>query len=145
MNPQDAAALLAKCAAFDNRQPTKATTLAWSEALEDMPLVDALKFVTDHYATSREWIMPSDLNAAWRQLRRERQLQIPEAQRPVPPQDATGPEFVKFRQAVSRAIGRGATPDQAEKVAYAAIGRPLPAIEATRTHQINTDQIGKRL
>ena len=42
MTPQEAAKVLAKAAAYDNRQPNEAAALAWSEALnQDMPLANA--------------------------------------------------------------------------------------------------------
>lgn len=38
MNPTEAAKVLAKAAAYDNRQATQAAALAWAEALDrDMP------------------------------------------------------------------------------------------------------------
>lgn len=142
MNLKDATTVLGKCSAFDNRQPTQATALAWSEALADMPVRDALDFVTTHYASSREWIMPADINREWRALRRARQQAVPDAQRPLPPQDLTGSEYLAFRRAVSRAISRGLPLPDVEVAAYAAIGR-TPSIEApTHHYEINTDQIG---
>ena len=60
MNPTEAAQVLAKAAAYDNRQATQAAALAWAEALDtDMPLTDALRIVGEHYREERSWVMPS--------------------------------------------------------------------------------------
>ena len=145
MNVKDATVLLGKCAAFDNRKPTQATVLAWSEALDDMPVQDALNFVTQHYAASRDWIMPSDLNREWHQLRRLRQDAVPQAQRPQPPQDLDGPTYLVWRRAVSRAISHGQPAEQVTAAAYEAIGR-TPEIEApTSKHEINIERVGRSL
>lgn len=144
MNLKDATTVLGKCSAFDNRQPTQATALAWSEALADMPVRDALDFVTTHYASSREWIMPSDLNRAWVELKRARLSAVPQAQRPLPPQDADATEFLTFQKAVTSGISRGLPLPDVNRAAYAAIGR-TPELEAPTNHyEINTNQIGKR-
>ena len=143
MNPNDVAAILAKCAAYDNRTPAQATVAAWTEALEDMPVADALKFVADHYAQSREWIMPADLNIAWKRIRTERQRAISEAERPQPPQDATTEQFLAFRRGVTNAISRGQPVNELQAAGYAAIGRPVPVIEPTTNRVIDLDQIGQ--
>ena len=73
MTPQEAAKVLAKAAAYDNRQPNEAAALAWSEALDrSLPLQDALRIVSEHYRDERAWVMPADVNRRWRTLGRER-------------------------------------------------------------------------
>ena len=73
MTPQEAAVVLGKCAAYDNRRPDPATTAAWAEALDpNLTLADALAIVRDHYAESRDWIMPADINHRSRDIRRQR-------------------------------------------------------------------------
>ena len=144
MNLQDVATVLAKCVAYDNRTTTDATVLAWHEALDDMPLQDALNAVRDHYATSREWIMPSDLNQAYHALKRARLNAIPQARRPLPPQDSTPEENLIFHRAVLKAIADGMDAAGAAQAGNQAIGY-TPQIEQTQTHEIPTSQIGKPL
>lgn len=64
MNQDEAIDLLARAAAFDNRQPSAAAALAWAAALADIPLDDdALDAVAQYYSapgspSERRWIMP---------------------------------------------------------------------------------------
>ena len=73
MKPSDAAVLLAKMSAFDQRTIGEADAEAWAEALGDgVTLDDALDVVTDHYRASRDRIMPADVLAAVRRVRVQR-------------------------------------------------------------------------
>lgn len=126
MTPQEASRVLAKAAAYDNRQPDQAAALAWSEALDrDLPLQDALRIVAEHYSDERAWIMPADINRRWRTLGKTRireaeRLGLPEA----PAEIADNPQaWLTWKRAQIRAIKAGATPDQAATHAMHAIGR----------------------
>lgn len=68
MNQQEAAALLAVAAAFDNRKPDADAALAWSLALADFDFISARDAVVAHYRESRDWIMPSDIVARIRTI-----------------------------------------------------------------------------
>lgn len=57
----EAAALLAIASSFDNRTQNSAATRAWAEALADVDFDDAQTAIVNHYATTREWVMPSDI------------------------------------------------------------------------------------
>lgn len=59
MNLAEAAAVLAKAAAFDRRTVGEADILAWHDALGDLPAGDCLAAVTEHYRESTEWLMPA--------------------------------------------------------------------------------------
>lgn len=137
MTPQEAAKVLAKASAYDNRQPNEAAALAWSEALDnDLPLQDALRIVSEHYRDERAWIMPADINRRWRTLGKTRLAEAERLGLPEAPADiADDPQaWLTWKRAQIRAIKAGATHEQAEIRALRAIGqaptrerRELPA------------------
>lgn len=137
MTPQDAAKVLAKAAAYDNRQPNEAAALAWSEALDrDLPLPDALRIVGEHYRDERVWIMPADINRRWRTLGKTRLADAERLGLPEAPDDiADDPQaWLTWKRTQIRAIKAGATPNQVKAQAAKAIGhtptrerRELPA------------------
>lgn len=71
MNLEEAAAVIAKAAAFDNREPTDAGIRAWHEALQFEPVNYALEAVTRHYQTTQKFIMPADILRYCDDIRRE--------------------------------------------------------------------------
>jgi hypothetical protein len=79
VTPDDAARLLAACAAFDNRQPSQIAKRAWAAALKGMSLdQDAFDAVARYYATppkdagQRLWIQPHDVVTHRLAIRAER-------------------------------------------------------------------------
>lgn len=126
MNPQEATQVLAKAAAYDNRQPDQAAALAWAEALDrDLPLQDALRIVGEHYREERAWVMPADINRRWRALGKAR---LETAQRmglPEPPDElADDPTaWAAWKKAQIAAVKAGCDGTQAEARAWHAIGR----------------------
>ncbi|MDG9701711.1 hypothetical protein [Streptomyces sp. DH37] len=79
MTPDDAAKLLAACAAFDNRKPSEAVARAWAVALRDLPLDrDCFDAVARFYGTppknpgDRLWIQPHDVRTHRHAIRAER-------------------------------------------------------------------------
>lgn len=126
MNHTEAAQVLAKAAAYDNRQPDQAAALAWAEALDhDMPLQDALRIVGEHYRDERAWVMPADINRRWRALGKAR---IETAERmglPEPPDElADDPAaWAAWKKAQIRAVKAGCDGTQVEARAWHAIGR----------------------
>ena len=72
MTPGDAAKILAKAAVYDRREIGKTEILAWAEALQGIELDEALKAVTNHYATSTKWLMPAHIREGVKTLRIER-------------------------------------------------------------------------
>lgn len=126
MNPQEAAQVLAKAAAYDNRQATQAAALAWAEALDpDMPLQDALRLVGEHYRDERAWVMPADINRRWRSLGRARIETAVRMGLPGTPDElADDPAaWVAWRKAQIAAVKAGCDALQAEARAWRALGR----------------------
>lgn len=74
MSPAEAAALLAIAAAFDNRKPDADAATAWALALDGWRFEDCREAVVAHYRATNEWIMPSDVIGAVKNIRRERLL-----------------------------------------------------------------------
>lgn len=79
MTPDDAAKLLAACAAFDNRQPSEIAKRAWAKSLHDLPLdQDCFDAVARYYGTppkevgQRLWIQPHDVRTHRKIIRNER-------------------------------------------------------------------------
>lgn len=72
ITPADAARILAKAAAIDQRTVGDADVLAWAEILADLEYADALAAVTAHYAESAERLMPAHVRQHARAIARER-------------------------------------------------------------------------
>lgn len=126
MNPAEATQILAKAAAYDNRQPDQAAALAWAEALDrDLPLADALRIVGEHYRDERAWVMPADLNRRWRALGKARLETAVRMGLPEPPDELTDdPEaWATWKQAQIAAVKAGCDGTQTEARAWHAIGR----------------------
>ena len=127
MKLSETAALLATVAAFDNRHTPEEAVHAWASALHpDITLEDARKLAVEHYSSSTEWLKPAHINAAFKQLRRHR-LDAAGTATP-PPQGLTAVEEQVWVKAFRRAIGAGATPEQADQ--YAA-QQANPAVAGT--------------
>ncbi len=78
MTPAEAATLLAMAAAYDGRMRLQNTAeiaiqaQAWAAALDErITFDDGRRLVIDHYAASREVIMPANINEAWWRRRNE--------------------------------------------------------------------------
>lgn len=126
MNRTEAAKVLAKAAAYDNRQPDQAAALAWAEALDqDMPLQDALRIVGEHYSDERAWIMPADINRRWRSLGKARIETAARTGLPEPPDELADDAgaWATWKKAQIRAIRAGCDAPQATARAWHAIGR----------------------
>jgi hypothetical protein len=126
MNRTEAAKVLAKAAAFDNRQPDQAAVLAWAEALDlDMPLQDALRIVGEHYRDERAWIMPADINRRWRALGKARLETAVRMGLPEPPEELSDEPTVwaAWKKAQISAVKAGCDGVQVEARAWHAIGR----------------------
>lgn len=66
--------LLKTASGYDGRKPNPQAKIAWIEAARRgrWTFDDAVNAIHSHYAESREWIMPGDILARVRILRRER-------------------------------------------------------------------------
>lgn len=69
MNKSEVALVLAKCAAYDNREPDEARIEAWANSLDpEVTLQDAYDAVAEHFRHSNDWIMPAHVNRACRNI-----------------------------------------------------------------------------
>ena len=130
MKLSEVADLLTMASAYDGRKPAEVTTRAWAAALDDnITFADAKTIVIEHYARTRDWIMPADVNAASRQIRHARTSVMAS---PQPPEALDGiPERENaWRRAYVRLIGDGLTEAEADARACAEHGVTRPAIEA---------------
>ncbi|MEV6180156.1 hypothetical protein [Streptomyces sp. NPDC052015] len=144
MTPDDAARLLAACAAFDNRQPSEIAKQAWAAALRDLPLdSDTFDAVARFYSapaqpgeSGRRWIEPHHVRT-WRTKIRDERLgaTIPAYEPPAQPE--TGSEFTRRRRAQLTAIADGREtaipvgsltggPHPSVARALTTVGRPIP-------------------
>ncbi len=72
MNVQEAAAVLAKAAGYDNRTVGRANVMAWHEALHDLDIGDCLDAVTQHHRESSDYLMPVHIRRLATKLRAAR-------------------------------------------------------------------------
>jgi hypothetical protein len=79
MNAEEAAALLAHCSGFDNRQPSLAAAKSWASALHDVPFdQDARDAIATYYTTppqnpnERMWILPHHVRTLRSKIRSRR-------------------------------------------------------------------------
>lgn len=120
MNTQEAAALLAIAAAFDNRKPDADAAKAWSLALDGLRFEDARDAIVAHYRASTEWLMPAMVRAEVKRIRAKR---IGE-QKLEPPRDIDPDDTLAYRRwlrATQRALGDG---EQIEPPAVVVV--PMP-------------------
>ncbi|MFE9127037.1 hypothetical protein ACFYOF_16730 [Streptomyces sp. NPDC007148] len=147
MTPDDAAKLLAACAAFDNRQPSQIARRAWARALHDVPLDDdCFDAVARFYGTppkdgQRLWIQPHDVRTHRAALRAERLANFVY----TPPTGDTDPHYIQRLRGQQHAVGSGSIPAPTTAPALeggphptvveqlAAIGRPVPTEDGTTT------------
>lgn len=112
MTPDEAARLLAACAAFDNRQPSEVAKRAWARALAKIPFDDdCIEAVARYYATpakdgARLWIQPADVLKHRTLIRAERlETFVYE-----PPAGLDDPDYLRRLRGQQYAIGSGTIP-----------------------------------
>jgi hypothetical protein len=131
MTPDDAAKLLAACAAFDNRQPSEIAKRAWARALNKIPLDDdCFEAVARFYGTpakdgQRLWIQPADVITHRNIIRAERLENFVYE----PPPGLNDPDFIKRLRGQQYAVGSGTRP--APSKAPALTGGPHPKLKET--------------
>lgn len=77
MNAADVNDLIRLCQGFDNRRdPDDLIIAAWLSVLGDIDPADARQAVVDHYATTRDWIMPADIRSGALRVARRRAAAI---------------------------------------------------------------------
>lgn len=141
MNRSEAAKILTKASAFDNRDATsEAAATAWAEALTDIPAdPDAYAAVSRFYSESvgtepgtRRWMEPHHLRTIRRKIRAERLSTGTLVDDGNP--DETAEEYLLRRRAAERDAGDGHIPTQ----------RPLAAIgpaPANGPQELNEDDV----
>lgn len=72
MTPSETAELLGTIQAFDRRTVGEADIMAWHVTLADVALADARAAVLEHFSSSKDWLMPSDIKAIITATRRRR-------------------------------------------------------------------------
>lgn len=110
----EAAVLLAHASGYDNRKEDKYASRAWSIALADVDFQDAQTAIDQHYAKTRDWIMPADVIAGVRAIESDRLAEAPNVYELEPPswvRDKDGPEgdaaYLEWIQDTTRRIRRG--------------------------------------
>ncbi|MFF3497412.1 hypothetical protein ACFYWS_39475 [Streptomyces sp. NPDC002795] len=114
MTPDEAARLLAACAAFDNRQPSEMAKQAWAAALRGVPLDDdTFEAVARYYSapaapgeTGRRWVEPHHVVSTRQKIREERLGTTIPAYNPTDPNEDAH-TFVNRRRAQLHAIADG--------------------------------------
>ena len=108
MKPTEAAALLTIAAAYDNRKPDADAAKAWAMALDDLRFEDCREAVVAHYRSTRDWMMPSDVIAIVKRIRRDRLMvfgALPDPPRDIDPDDT--PAMLAWEYGVRRSIADG--------------------------------------
>lgn len=141
MNRADASRVLAKAAAFDNRKPSAAAAAAWAEALDDVPLQEALDLVSVYYATNREWIMPADINRLWKERRHTRLREA--RQLPPAPAGLESADYLAYQQELAGRVMLGESVQSAYLNTLANLGIAAPPDEITSPRHIDYNQIGR--
>jgi hypothetical protein len=109
VTPAEAGVLLAGISKFDNRKPgtedeAKMTATLWAQALHDVSLADAGQAVTQHFATSTDYLMPAHIRAAAKRIRAKRIEEHPPL---TPPPDLDPIETTAWLKDMRRRIGDG--------------------------------------
>jgi hypothetical protein len=110
VNAEEAAALLAHCSGFDNRQPSVAAAKSWASALHDVPFdQDARDAIATYYTTppqnpnERLWILPHHVRTLRAKIRNAR---LENFQYEPVPDESTGEYLARLRGQV-KAIASG--------------------------------------
>jgi len=102
------------CAAFDNRTPTRIAAEAWAAALADVRLPDAKAAITDHYANTRDWVMPADVRSGVQRIRTDRLARHGPVLPDVDPDDVGA--YQAERRRLIALIADGHTPERPRRI-----------------------------
>lgn len=95
MNRSQTAALLAMCAAYDQRTIGETDVAAWHAALDDINAEDARRAVIGHYREQTQRIMPADIR---RGVRRVRDARLTAASPAQPPPGLDPDDVASYRR-----------------------------------------------
>jgi hypothetical protein len=145
MNPTEAAELLGHCTAFDNRNPSAAAAIAWSAALNDVPLdMDTKAAVATYYTTppkdpdAKLWILPHHVRTLRSKIRSARLENF----QYVPIEGETGAEFIRRLQGQVAAVaaGRVAPPTERLQLEGGPARKVLEALEGVGQRVPESDE-----
>jgi hypothetical protein len=125
MTPQEASALLAVAAAFDNRKPDPDAAMAWSLALTGLPFIDCRNAIVDHYRRTTEWLMPAHVLELVKRVR-DKRIADHSAELTPPPECREGDAHRDWLREAKRRLGDG---EPVEAIAWTdpdATARHLP-------------------
>jgi hypothetical protein len=132
VNPSDAAAALARAAAFDRRTVGEVEARAWAEAIPaDYTLSEVIAATVAHYAASTEFLMPAHITALVKRARAERRARLLDDPNAVP--DADPDDVAGWLQALREGRMRDESTKQVVRrpveafMQHAAAGHGLPA------------------
>jgi hypothetical protein len=113
VNAEEAAALLAHCSGFDNRQPSVAAAKSWASALHDVPFdQDARDAIAAYYTTppqnpnERLWILPHHVRTLRTKIRSARLENF----HYEPPPGDSDPHYLERLRGQTQAIASGHVP-----------------------------------
>lgn len=123
MTKAETARLLALITAFDRRTTGEADVEAWHLVVGDLNATDCAQAVRDHFARSREWLMPADVRQGVARIRRDRLAAAGD-----PPPDADPDDEAAYRAALREGRTRIADPAalKPRDVSALNVGRPVP-------------------
>lgn len=113
MNRAEAALVLAKVQAFDNRTVGETTIEAWAEALADTDFKYALAAVTKHYHEETTWMMPAHVTKIVSDYKFRVGVKLKEVGPPDFPPSLNWLEEKEYRVQYQSAILTGSTWDEA--------------------------------
>lgn len=134
MKRSEAAVLLAKIAAYDRRTVGDADIEAWAEALDDVPLPDALDAVRKHFQQSDGWLMPHGVITTVRAIRRDR---MQRAGNPPMPGGLTWDQEKAWRVLWCASVKDGIPANDAAALASAAMNLPPEIEQAARPESMH--------
>lgn len=121
MTPDQTKAVLAKCAAYDQRTVGHTDVLAWHDAIGDLDYTDALTAVTRYYRDNRDRIYPADVRQQVLAIRNDRAQTQPHEIRALPSRfEADAIRDQRVRENVARLAEAWSTPTEASGDPHAA-------------------------
>lgn len=143
MDIRETAAVLAMISALDGRKAFgEIDAQAWHAVVGDLRFDDCRDAVIAHYRDSSYTLMPADLRAGVKKVRKDR---IGDKVAPLPPVDPDDVErYAQWQQVWVRAIGDGLTDQEAEHYADAELGITRRAID-TSPRDFDLSAISKHL